>query len=56
MGRRSRRPALLNSVVSLKGARSMSTTGTKPSKPAETQQRTPDELEFIKWMEKELGR
>ena len=34
----------------------MSTTGTKPSKPAETQQRTPDELEFIKWMEKELGR
>jgi len=34
----------------------MSTTGTQPSKQAEPHQRTPEELEFIKWMERQLGR
>jgi hypothetical protein len=34
----------------------MSTTGTQLKKQAEQPQYTPEELDFIKWMERQLGR
>jgi hypothetical protein len=39
-----------------KGARFMSTTGTQLKKQAEPQQWSAEELDYIKWMEKTLGR